>query len=438
MAGWWIWLEQKKCRRARAVTWYSACPRDRNRVDTTIFLFLLQDGIINGAVYALVAIATVLVFAVTRVILVPQGEFVAFTPLTIAALENGNVPSTPWLLLALGCLAAISELVRHFRELTPRRVVRIVLFDLALPVALLLLTRTLAPMKLGQAANISLAIALITPMGPMIYRIAFQPIAHSSVLVLLMAAFGVHFSLTGLGLLFFGYEGTGTAPLSSASFSLGEFVVTGQSVALLIVTALLLVLFALFFGRTLLGKALRACSSNRIGARLVGIPTSAAGQIAFALAALLGAVSGVLVGPLMTVFYDSGFLIGLKAFVAAILGGLVSYPLTVLAALGVGFAEALFSFWASNFKMPDYWITLFNYIGISSLVAIGLVLLTGVGGMTSFGQAAFVGFGAYTTGVLTVHFGISPWLTLPASLVVTMVVARGSACYWSSTIWISS
>ncbi len=61
-------------------------------MDGTIFLFLLQDGIINGAVYALVAIATVLVFAVTRVILVPQGEFVAFTALTIAALENGHMP----------------------------------------------------------------------------------------------------------------------------------------------------------------------------------------------------------------------------------------------------------------------------------------------------------------------------------------------------------
>ena len=88
--------------------------------------------------------------------------------------------------------------------------------------------------------------------------------------------------------------------------------------------------------------------------------------------------------------------------------------------------------------MPDYWITLFNYIGISSLVAIGLVLLTGVGGMTSFGQAAFVGFGAYTTGVLTVHLGISPWLTLPASLVVTMVGGRpdrrGHACGFPATI----
>ncbi|UZE50674.1 branched-chain amino acid ABC transporter ATP-binding protein/permease [Rhodopseudomonas sp. P2A-2r] len=75
--------------------------------------------------------------------------------------------------------------------------------------------------------------------------------------------------------------------------------------------------------------------------------------------------------------------------------------------------------------LPDYWITLFNYIGISSLVAIGLVLLTGVGGMTSFGQSAFVGFGAYTTAVLTLYFGISPWLTLPAALIVTMIVAAG-------------
>ena len=73
--------------------------------------------------------------------------------------------------------------------------------------------------------------------------------------------------------------------------------------------------------------------------------------------------------------------------------------------------------------MPPYWVTLFNYIGISSLVAIGLVLLTGVGGMTSFGQAAFVGLGAYTTSVLTIHFGLSPWLALPLSLSVTALGA---------------
>ena len=73
--------------------------------------------------------------------------------------------------------------------------------------------------------------------------------------------------------------------------------------------------------------------------------------------------------------------------------------------------------------LPPYWVTLFNYIGISSLVAIGLVLLTGVGGMTSFGQAAFVGFGAYATAVLTVHYGLSPWLTLPIALAFTASAA---------------
>src|SRR5689334_24578309 len=73
--------------------------------------------------------------------------------------------------------------------------------------------------------------------------------------------------------------------------------------------------------------------------------------------------------------------------------------------------------------VPPFWIVLLDNIGLAALVAMGLVLLTGVGGMTSFGQAAFVGFGAYTTGALTVHYGISPWLTLPASLAVTMIAA---------------
>ena len=63
---------------------------------------------------------------------------------------------------------------------------------------------------------------------------------------------------------------------------------------------------------------------------------------------------------------------------------------------------------------PEFWITLGNYIGLYSIVAIGLVLLTGVGGMTSFGQAAFVGLGAYSTAYLTTQFGLSPWVGLVA------------------------
>ncbi|MGJ4940183.1 ABC transporter permease subunit [Bradyrhizobium sp. HKCCYLS1011] len=68
--------------------------------------------------------------------------------------------------------------------------------------------------------------------------------------------------------------------------------------------------------------------------------------------------------------------------------------------------------------MPPFWIVLLDNIGLSALVAMGLVLLTGVGGLTSFGQAAFVGFGAYTTAVLSANYGVSPWLTLPLSLLV--------------------
>ena len=73
--------------------------------------------------------------------------------------------------------------------------------------------------------------------------------------------------------------------------------------------------------------------------------------------------------------------------------------------------------------LPEFYITLLNYIGLYSIVALGLVLLTGVGGLTSFGQAAFVGLGAYATGYLTTAYNVSPWLALLVGLAVTAAVA---------------
>jgi branched-chain amino acid transport system permease protein len=78
---------------------------------------------------------------------------------------------------------------------------------------------------------------------------------------------------------------------------------------------------------------------------------------------------------------------------------------------------------AAVLPLPDFWITQLNYIGLYSMTCLGLVLLTGVGGLTSFGQAAFVGIGAYTTGWLTVNTGMSPWLTLWVGLAITGVSA---------------
>ena len=83
----------------------------------------------------------------------------------------------------------------------------------------------------------------------------------------------------------------------------------------------------LFFEYTLSGKALRATAVNRLGARIVGIRPPAPATLAFLLASLLGAISGILISPVTTLYYDSGFIIGLKAFVGAIIGGLLSYPL---------------------------------------------------------------------------------------------------------------
>ncbi|MCX4164658.1 MULTISPECIES: ATP-binding cassette domain-containing protein [Paraburkholderia] len=74
-------------------------------------------------------------------------------------------------------------------------------------------------------------------------------------------------------------------------------------------------------------------------------------------------------------------------------------------------------------RVPEYWVTLLNYIGLYSIVAIGLVLLTGIGGMTSFGQAAFVGVGAYATAYLTTQFGVSPWLALIVGVLLTALIA---------------
>ena len=86
-------------------------------------------------------------------------------------------------------------------------------------------------------------------------------------------------------------------------------------------------------------------------------------------------------------------------------------------------AAFLLAIAAAPLALPDYQITLLNYVGIAALVALGLVLLTGIGGLTSFGQAAFVGIGAYATAWLTTRLGLSPWLTLPAGLIVAGLFA---------------
>jgi branched-chain amino acid transport system permease protein len=319
-------------------------------LNTTIMLFLVQDGITNGAIYALLGLALVLVFAVTRVILIPQGEFVTYGALTYASLSAGKFPGTAKLALAMGIAAFAFDLYVGRKSLHRRLVGRALGVNVALPAIVLALTYVVASHPAGIVVNIALSLMIVALIGLFLYRIAFQPIAQTSVLVLLIASVGCHLAMQGFALVFFGAEGQRGPPLSSAAFNVGPLRFTGQSIAVYAITVACIIGLWLFFGFTLTGKALRATAVNRLGARLVGIRTTLAGQLAFLMAAVIGAVSGILIVPITTLYYDTGFLIGLKGFVAAIIGGLISYPLTAIAALFVGIVEAFSSFYASDFK----------------------------------------------------------------------------------------
>ncbi|MGA2287207.1 branched-chain amino acid ABC transporter permease [Bradyrhizobium sp.] len=338
-------------------------------MNTTIMLFLVQDGVTNGAIYALLGLALVLVFAVTRVILIPQGEFVTYGALTYASLSAGEMPGTAKLAVAMGVVAMGLDLFAGRRSLHLRGLARAFAINIVLPSAIFALTYGLAGRHPPIAINFTLSLLIVAVIGLFLYRIAFQPIAHTSVLVLLIASVGCHLALQGFGLVFFGAEGQRGPPISDATFSIGALRFTGQSIAVYAMTVAFIAGLWLFFGLTLYGKALRATAINRLGARLVGIRTTLSGQIAFLLASVIGAVSGILIVPITTLYYDTGFLIGLKGFIAAIIGGLVSYPLTAIAALVVGSVEAFSSFYASNFKEVIVFTLILPVLVLRSLAA---------------------------------------------------------------------
>jgi branched-subunit amino acid ABC-type transport system permease component len=315
-----------------------------------IGLILGIDGIATGSIYVLVGLGLVLIFSVTRVVFVPFGDIVAFSALTLAAMQLGRLPGTVYLITTLAIAACLIESVHYLRRGQPERIVRGLLGYGLLPLIPAALAWFSAGMSLPAWLQIPLAVALVVPIGPLIERIALRPLADASVLLLLVVSVALTFGLSGLGLLFFGPEGFRTKPLTNEIFRFGTIIVTAQTVLMVASAAVFSLLLFVFFEQTLLGKALRATSLNRIGARIVGIRPANTATVAFLLASLLGAISGILIGPTTTLYYDSGFIIGLKAFVGAIIGGLVSYPGTALGALLIGILESFASFWNSALK----------------------------------------------------------------------------------------
>jgi len=315
-----------------------------------VALILGIDGLANGAVYLLAGLGLVLIFSVTRVVFVPFGDVAAFAALTLAAFETGRLPATVWLVATLAVLALAVEIRSLVVRGESHRIPRAIVGWGVLPALPCLAAWAIAGRSVPALLQVAVAVALVVPIIPLVARVALQPIADASVLVLLIAALALHFLLSGLGLLFFGPEGSRTAPLVGGSLSLGDFSVSGQVLLMVGAAVVLSGLFFLAFERTVAGKALRATAVNRIGARLVGIRPARTALLAYVAASLLAGLIGVLVAPSTTMYYDSGFLIGLKAFVAAIIGGLVSYPLTAVGALAVGVVESFASFWSGALK----------------------------------------------------------------------------------------
>src|SRR6266576_3027588 len=202
-------------------------------------LFLVQDGITNGAIYALLRLA-----------------------------------------LAMGIVAFGLDLFAGRRSLHPRLIGRAFAVNIFLPAVIFALTFWLAGRHPPIAIHIALSLLIVAAIGLFLYRIAFQPLAHTSVLVLLIASVGCHLALQGFGLVFFGAEGQRGPTIADAAFTIGPLRFTGQSIAVYAITIAFIVGLWLFFGFTLYGKALRATAVNRLGARLVGIRTTLSGQIA--------------------------------------------------------------------------------------------------------------------------------------------------------------
>jgi ABC-type branched-subunit amino acid transport system ATPase component/ABC-type branched-subunit amino acid transport system permease subunit len=458
-------------------------------VNSTVVLYLLQDGIANGAVYALLSLATVLIFSVTRIIFLPQGEFVSFAALTFVFLQEGHLPGTVPLLGILIIAAITVEVVNGLRTRNPRAALRDIVRLCALPSLVVATSVLIAGSKLPLLVHALLAIAIVSANGPLLYRLVYEPIADASILVLLIVSVALHFVLVGLGLYLFGPAGVRSAPIVAANFSIGAVPIPGQTLVILAVTIVLIAILFIASRHTYYGKAMQAVAINRTGARLMGISSSMAGRASFLLAAMIGAISGVLIAPVVTIFYDTGFLLGLKGFIGAIVGGFGSYPAAALGSIAVGLLESYSSFFASAFKdaivfaliipalairslmsqrvdeeeekaddldaanddpaletrrtlirrsittafvlavaaapliLSEYQIVLLDYVGLAAIVVLGLVLLTGIAGLTSFGQAAFVGLGAYVTGYLTAANGLSPWLTLPLVIAVTLALS---------------
>ena len=249
------------------------------------FLQFLFSGLTVGATYALAALGFTLIYIASNVINFAQGEFIMLGGMLAVFFTQAGLP---------------------------------------LPVALVL------------------AILVPAIVGVVLEKLAIEPVKGAETVTLIIITIGASLVIRGLIQVWLG-KGTHSLPAFSGDVPIAILGATlmPQSLWVLGVTAVVVVALWYFFNRTLHGKAMLATSFNRVAAELVGINTSWVLFMSFAMSAALGALGGILVTPITLTSYDVGIMLGLKGFVAAVVGGLGNGLGAVLGGLLVGILEAM-------------------------------------------------------------------------------------------------
>lgn len=246
-------------------------------------LQFLFSGLTLGSIYALIAVALVTTYNITGILNMAQGEFVA-----------------------LGALTACSFYTAGF--------------------------------SLG--VSFCLAVLITAVVGGLVERLAINPVRKATSITLIIITIGISITLRGLALLIWGTDPYALPPFTQGGpMQVLGAVINSQSIWIFGLLVITVTGLFIFMERTYWGKAVRACVVNRMAARLMGINPYILSLMAFTVSGLLGAAAGIFITPITLATYDMGFTLGLKGFVAAIIGGINNVGGAIIGGLLLGVLE---------------------------------------------------------------------------------------------------
>lgn len=256
---------------------------------------LLFSGLTVGSIYALVALGFVITYSITGILNLAQGDFAMLGALLCITFVNSGFP-----------------------------------FIIA----------------------ILLSVVLVMIIGGLFERSAIYPARHSSTATLIIITIGAAFVFRGIAIFVWGTQPYALRPFTSNdSLQIFGAVIQTQNIWAIGISLVSLAVLYFFFNKTYMGKAVTACVVNPFAARLMGIQPRKMSFGAIVISAGLGALAGIIIAPISGASYDMGVMIGLKAFIAAVIGGLTNAPAAIAGAFIIGILEAFTEgYFSSGYK----------------------------------------------------------------------------------------